>query len=643
MSPDSASVAMTGTRPRRRLHFHHHHSHPHHRPEGSPVHAHADTLDFLARSVPYTPHLPRQDSSADSSPSPSISSGSSDSPSDNDSSSDNTSSAPTVVPAVVPSSPSPSEDVKLDGQPSEQPASPQTERQAQESSADPAPAPSQNQNQNAVASSSEDTGPRPSPTPTWTPEPEPQPTSEQPSTSDPIPASSDPAPQWTPSSAYQPPPETYGSGPNAPVSQSETVWEPEPTPSSTQGWASAPVQDTLAQSWTDWSAAAESIVPSDAVSSEAVVAGIIGLVSSSSSLSSAARIASASTASVARISSPSAASGRTLTPNVQPTNPGVTASQPPPYGVSASDNVSGSAEAASAGSGSEILSTGAKAGISIGAIAAVGAAVFLILFCLRRRKRSNTIVASTDRSNPYAFSAYGAAEEKGASNLRRNGTQHSALDFSDGPLPPQQRSRWRHLSTLAVPFAAKDRRSRGSSGPGMAGVGSTPSRFDSNHPSFDRSRGAYPYARSESDDDHHEVIQAVDDDASNFRNTHYEEWLTYDRAGVVGQPASAGVPVKPSSSGPGPKLRQPQARRVPVPSLDPDPFADHTAQADTQASATGIQSRPMPSRARTLDNMYGIYTEDEPVVQHLPYRVTPPPVQAQQFVQPQSALVGHAV
>jgi hypothetical protein len=180
----------------------------------------------------------------------------------------------------------------------------------------------------------------------------------------------------------------------------------------------------------------------------------------------------------------------------------------------------------------------------------------------------------------------------------------------------------------------------------MAGVGSDPSRLDSTNPSFDHTRGAYPYARSESDDDHNEVMQAVDDDASHFRNTHYEEWLTYDRAGVFDQSAP-GTPAKvPSPQGPSPKLRAPQARRVPVPSLDPDPFADHTAQTDAQAtpsSPSSTYSRPIPSRGRTLDNMYGIYTEDEPVVQHLPYRVTPPPVQARQFAQPQSAMVGHAV
>lgn len=170
----------------------------------------------------------------------------------------------------------------------------------------------------------------------------------------------------------------------------------------------------------------------------------------------------------------------------------------------------------------------------------------------------------------------------------------------------------------------------------MAGVGSNPSRFDSANPSLDHTRGAYPYARSDSDDDHNEVMQSVDDDASHFRNTHYEEWLTYDRAGVFEHSTSPGSPNGPSPS----KLLQPQARRVPVPALDSDPFADNAAQADAQASPS---TPSIPSRARTLDNMYGIYAGDEPVVQHLPYRVTPPPVQAQQFAQPQSAMVGHAV
>lgn len=273
-------------------------------------------------------------------------------------------------------------------------------------------------------------------------------------------------------------------------------------------------------------------------------------------------------------------------------------------------------------------------------------------------------------SNVYAFGGYGAAEEKG-SNLRRNGTQHSALDFSDGPLP-QSRSRWRHLSSLPLPFAgARDIGQRGSmaGGPGMAGVGSSPSRFDSANPSLDQSRGAYPYAKSESeydddnDHDHGPPLQVAEDDASHFRNTNYDDWLAYDGAvafdheSAPTSPIKASPPVKGGSSSPGPQLRHPQpqvSRRVPVPSLGPDfsaspktnPYAFTPGEGNSaynQEDSKTTASYGISSATSTVGDVYDAYGSPQPVLRGLPFlRVTPPPVQAQQFAEPQSATVGLA-
>lgn len=278
----------------------------------------------------------------------------------------------------------------------------------------------------------------------------------------------------------------------------------------------------------------------------------------------------------------------------------------------------------------------------------------------RRRKNSSNLVSNLG-SNPYAFGGYGAAEEK-RSDLRRKGTQHSALDFSDGPLP-QSRSRWRHLSSLPLPFANRDVAARGSmvSGAGMAGVGSSPSRLDSSNPSFDHTRGAYPYAKSESEDDHGPPVQVAEDDASHFRNTNYDDWLAYDGAVAFDQESAPASPVKTSpakhhSSSPSSlQLRHPQpqaARRVPVPPLDPatssaNPYAFTSGsggsgayQADSQISPS--PSFGMPTATSTVGDVYDAYGSPQPVLRGLPFlRVTPPPTQAQ-VVHAQYATVGLA-
>lgn len=271
---------------------------------------------------------------------------------------------------------------------------------------------------------------------------------------------------------------------------------------------------------------------------------------------------------------------------------------------------------------------------------------------------------SSSERNPYAFSGYGAAEEK-RSDLKRKGTQHSALDFSDGPLP-QPRSRWKHLSSLAIPFASRDGgNARGSiaSGPGMAGVGSSPSRFDSANPSFDHSRGEYPYARrSESDDDHGPPVQVAEDDSSNFRNTNYDDWLAYDR--VVGSeyvspdasPHKQGSPTTPTrptqaatSPSLSPQLHHPRPQsarisRVPVPALDPsDPPGATDFSAPPQADPKTSSTYGMPTATSSLGDIYDAYGSPQPVLQRLPFlRVTPPPVQATSHPKPQFATVGLA-
>ncbi|BEJ11660.1 hypothetical protein CspHIS471_0201200 [Cutaneotrichosporon sp. HIS471] len=617
MTADAAPVV---ARLRRRQHFHH--------PPEARVH-HPETLPLIGRAVRYIPHVGRQESSAITSPSLSSSNNDASPPAKNDTPAPSvdtpspsvTSSGVTDTPGpnVTYITPSPSEAAKVDGVLTDDthlqtvrqtppgtdgavPSLPQSPGNSGAPSGDPVPAPS------SVPTTTPDVQP-PESTPTPTPTPDPAP-------------STDPAPQGTPSSSESAPP-TETTNRWIAASKSQEVWQPPPEPSTTQEFAAVPTQETPAQpSQTAAAAFAESTTAADTPTSSGVVAGIIGAVSSSSSA-----LASSSAAAVAGIASSRsvALGGTSLTPKVQPTSPGVNAS--PSHAASPSTNASNSDTAASAGSENESLSAGAKAGIAIGVIAAVGVALFVIMFCVRRSKRSK-IISTPAESNPYAFSSYGAALEKGgASDLRRKGTQHSALDFSDGPLP-NQRSRWRHLSTLAVPFASQGR-SRGSVGPGLAGVGSSPTRLDSTNPNMYQAQGAYPYAFSDSDD-HHDQVMQLDDDASNFRNTHYEEWLAYDNAGVFNSPTDS-----PAANPSPPRIRQPQARRVPVPPLDPDPFVDPQVQTPTPMS---------PTRGRTLDNMYGIYTEEEPVVQHIQYRVTPPPVQAQiaqhQYV---TVEVGHAV
>ncbi|GMK56222.1 hypothetical protein CspeluHIS016_0300620 [Cutaneotrichosporon spelunceum] len=626
MTADMVSIAARSRR--RRQHLRHRRQAP----------LHTGSLLPLGHSAPYT-ELRRLESSAGTSLSPSPSNNDASIPAKNDTPARSVplQSVTDIHPIGVPSpgvthnpipnvtdiTPSPSAAAQVNEATDD--AHKQTARQTQEGTDGAIPTPPKNQDSSGAPSG--DTAPAPSPIPTTTPEVGPPASSRTP---DPAP-STNPAPKWTPSSEPAPPAQTPSNDSFA--FQTQEVWQPSPGPPTTQEWATGPTQQTLSQpsQAPDIDASAEPTRPADTPdnpTNTGVIAGIIGTVSSSSSA-----LASSSTVAVAGMaSSPSTArAGTTLPPKVQPTSPSVTASGS--RSTSSSATASNSAQAASAGSENESLSTGEKVGIAIGVIAAVGVALFVIMFCIRRRKRSN-IISNPAGSNPYAFSSYGAAVEKGgASDLRRKGTQHSVLDFSDGPLP-NQRTRWRRLSTLAVPFAAKETRSRGSvAGPGLAGVGSNPTGRDSTNPSFDQTVGTYPYALSESGDDHNKVMP-VDDDASRFRNTHYEEWLTYDNAGLFNSPAASppgpAHPTDPTS--PIPQVRQPQARRVPVPPLDVDPFADPPMPP----------TRPAPSRTRTLNNMYGVYTEEEPVVQHLPYRVTPPPVQAQ-FAQPQCAMVGHAV
>ncbi|BEJ04305.1 hypothetical protein CcaverHIS641_0201220 [Cutaneotrichosporon cavernicola] len=613
MTADTAPVV---ARLRRRQHFHH--------PPEERAH-HPETLPFLGRAVRYIPHVARQESSANTSPPPSSSTNDASPPAKNDTPAPNVDTQSPSVPSsgvtdtpppnVTHITPSPSEAAKVDGVSTDD-THQQTVRQTPQGTDGAVPSPPQSPSNSGAPSGNP--APAPSSIPTTIPDVQPP---ESTPTPDPAP-STDPAPQGTSSSSESAPPAETTNKQIA-AAKSQEVWQAPPETSITQELAAGPTQETFGQpSQTTAAASAESTTAADTPTSSEVVAGIIGAVSSSSSA-----LASSSAAAVAGIASSRsvAPGGTSLTPKVHPTSPGVTAS--PSRAASPSTNASNSATAASAGSENESLSAGAKAGIAIGVIAAIGVALLVIMFCVRRSKRSK-IISTPAESNPYAFSTYGAALEKGgASDLRRNGTQHSALDFSDGPLP-NQRSRWRHLSTFAVPFANQGR-SRGSVGPGLAGVGSSPTRLDLTKPSMNQAQGAYPYARSDSDDDHSQVMQ-LDDDASHFRNTHYEEWLAYDNAGVFNSPTDSPA-ANPSPS----RIRQPQARRVPVPPLDPDPFADPQVQTPT---------RPSPARSRTLENMYGICAEEAPVVQHTQYRVTPPPVQAQ-IAQHQYATVevGHAV